>query len=705
MCDGGVTGHRGYDGATGPTGPAGSPGTVASTRILTITEADWNEELTRPWLTQISPHAAYPGTPLVISGARFVAGDQLIIDGAVVAWSLRPDGAVGATLPVSSTGGAKQVYMRRGDGSESNRLSINVLPQILTGPADILAGIEVTLSGRAFLTGAHAVYNGTSYPAIVDSATSLRFTVPGSTTMSSAAQSVSYRVVNPDGSSSNAITAQLPSTLANGFEIGVHDYQFVNPDRGTPTWDTYLHTFGELEVMHELLDPVFGHPILTAAYYLFYHKFLLGTGGGGLATGFCTSMAATALDRFWTGHSDTHATITLTDDKRTELTTVHGRLLSKETLLSMHAQGRNGTASVTATFRAIEQNFRSGGTRETAPLLFFIPSGDIWDSGYFDKLSSSHCIVPIRIVYPPGSDGTDLAGVKLYCWDNNHPGNPATMATATSCRVEFRRTAGEIRFDYFPGGTTREFCSEDGITLGTMNLGDYLLSDVDLPFSGPLGLSSFIVEFLLSPATMTVTDADGKIAGQVGNQLLSQIPDSHPAYLAKSLYLLPQATAFTRSITGTATGTYEFHSLNPGGMSLSLSNVATTAGQVDGVVTSADGSRVVIAPGSAKSLDVALGRTVDAQRRGIALVGVRGDAASTIEMTVAPDLSVVRFTNAGPPVTVGLRAIGVDGGTGVSAKVSRDGITVPTGNDLVIAVSDWAQLKDATLLHSVVPPG
>jgi hypothetical protein len=606
---------------------------------------------------------------------------------------------------VTSTGGAKQLYMKRGDGSESNRLSVNVLPQIVTAPASVTVGQPVTLTGHAFLTGAHVVYAGTSYPAIVDSAASLRFTVPGSTTASSAARTVTYQVVNPDGSPSNIMTAQLPSTLANGFEIGVHDYQFVNPDRGSPTWDTYMHTFGELEVMHELLDPVFGHPILTAAFYAFYHKFLLGTGGGGLATGFCTSMAATALDRFWTGHNDTHTAITLTDDMRTQLTTVHGRLLSKETLLSLHAQGRSGTANVTSTFRTIEHNFKSGGTRETAPLLFFIPSGDIWDSGYFDKLSSSHCIVPVRIVYPLGSDGTNLDGVELYCWDNNVPGNPATLAAATNCRVELRQTSGEIRFDYFPGGGTREFCSEDGITLGTLNLGEYLLSDVDLPFSGPLGLSSFIVEFLLSPATMTVTDGDGKITGQVGHQLLSQIPDSHPGYLARSLFLLPQSTALTRSITGTASGTYDFHSLNPGGMSLSLSNVATTAGEIDGVVTSPDGSRVVIVPGSAKSFDVALGRTVEAQRRGIALVGVRGDAASNIDLTVAPDLSVVRFSNAGPAVTVGLRAIGVDGGSGVSAKVSRDGIAVPTGHDLVVAVSDWAKLADGTLLHSVVPPG
>ena len=54
---------------------------------------------------------------------------------------------------------------------------------------------------------------------------------------------------------------------------------------------TFEDTFGSAEVWHELLDPIFGHPVLTAAYFEFYKYFLKGTGNGGLATGFCTSLA------------------------------------------------------------------------------------------------------------------------------------------------------------------------------------------------------------------------------------------------------------------------------------------------------------------------------------------------------------------------------------------------------------------------------
>ena len=72
------------------------------------------------------------------------------------------------------------------------------------------------------------------------------------------------------------------------FRYGTHNLSFRNFTEGIPDWGTFQDTFGAAEVWHEQVDPIFGHPILTAAFYAFYHYFLKGEANGGLATGFCT---------------------------------------------------------------------------------------------------------------------------------------------------------------------------------------------------------------------------------------------------------------------------------------------------------------------------------------------------------------------------------------------------------------------------------
>src|SRR5690606_29495949 len=104
-----------------------------------------------------------------------------------------------------------------------------------------------------------------------------------------------------DGLVSNSRTLAIQSVIDSGLKVDVHGLSFRNFDIGAPSWATFEGTFGALEVWHELLDPIFGHPLLTTAFFIFYQHFLKGEGAGGLATGFCTSMSAKVLDEFWTG--------------------------------------------------------------------------------------------------------------------------------------------------------------------------------------------------------------------------------------------------------------------------------------------------------------------------------------------------------------------------------------------------------------------
>ena len=685
VCEGGRKGHDGAQGQPGADGPDGSAASDGQIMILTVTEEAWNEQLTKPWLTHLTPTNAFPGTKITIRGTRFADTDTVVIGSSTLTPVLRADEGIDVTLPTNIAGGEHTVFLKRFDGEESNRLIVGVRPHLDSVPPAVTPDADIPLTGQAFVVGATVALDGQLYPANVTSATALTFTMPGISGTVNVERLWGLKVVNPDGRESNELTAIQPQILQNGFTLGVHDYQFDNFKDGVPDWGTFEETFGSVEVWHELLDPVFGHPILTGAFYGFYHYFLLGEDNGGLATGFCTSLASTALDRFWQGHDDTFATIQKADI-HSHLTAVHGRLLSRESLLTMHDQGQQGSANIETSFRVIEAAFESGGTRETAPLLFFIPSGAAWDSGYFDKLADSHCVVPIKILYPSGYDGTDIANVVVQVWDNNAPANG-------DCRVEITRNgAGDLEFQFFSAGTLK-FSTADGITLGTQTVGEYLLSDHDLPFSGPFGLSSFVIDFLLSPAVLQVTDGAGRRAGHFGSQILCEIPGSHPAYLMPGLFLLPPGEGLTRTITGRAAGTYGYTSINPAGASFNLREVQTSAGEADIVAANGDGTRVRFVPSQPKTVTFSVSSEFDGQARGIEIAGFDASAIADLDVTVTPDLSLVRIANNGADTTLPVKLLGVTAATETAVTRDVGTVNVPANHDLVVSVTNWSRLN------------
>jgi hypothetical protein len=574
-----------------------------------------------------------------------------------------------------------------------------VKPQLGAFTGVLTPGTTVSLTGRAFLTGAQVLVNGSGVPTNVVDANHLTFEMTGTGGMGATETTHNLRVRNPDGRLSNVRTATVPNILEIPFQFNQHALNFDNFAGGDPSWGTFEDTFGAAEVWHEVLDPIFGHPILTAAFYGFYHYFLLGTDNGGLATGFCTALSADVLDRMYTGRNDTFTAVNLDGPTRERYTAIHGRLLSRESLLEFHDQSRQELARVLTTYRQIESVFLNGVDRNNAPMLFFIPSGAAWDSGYFDRLGSSHCIVPIRFVYPVGHSGpqadgtTDPDGVTLYCWDcNRPPTDDSAVVESQNCRLEFFRRDGDIHFRYFDGDSTEQFSSDDGITLGQMSLGDYLLSDHDLPYSGMFGLTTFIADFLLSPADLEITDDDGFRTGNFGSQILSEIPGSHPGYLTKGLYLLPMNTALTRRIRGTANGTYSYNSITPDGTSIVLENVSTDVGEEDVLAVNADGTQIRFTPGVDKLFTLTLGRKVGQELRAINISGMGGGPSAEVDITISPELSVVRVGNRGAEARVNVTAFNANETTLAHTKLERGNILFPTNHDLVLAVTDWEDL-------------
>lgn len=697
----GVQGANGQPGAAGPDGSHdGADGDIT---FFEFTEEEWEEQLTRPWIMDIAPDEVFPGDKLTIKGSAFTTDDRVVLGNNVLTPTVNADESISVTVPMNAPGGLAAVFVRRSDGVVSNRINVGIKPQLDPIARALVQGAQGEVSGRAFSAGASVLVNGSSIPATESTATSLKFVMPGTGGVGSSGGTVEVQVRNPDGRVSNMRTVSLPGILEIPFTYGKHNLSFRNFTDGVPDWSTYEDTYGAAEVWHELLDPIFGHPVLTAAFYAFYHYFLKGEANGGLATGFCTSMSAMVADRLWQGLEDT---VTLQKGQvHKALTAIHGRLLSREALLTFHDQGREEAARIERSAREIEATFLRGTDRHNAPLLFFIPSGEVWDSQYFDKLGRSHCVMPYRFVYPAGrplpqltpdgsSTTSDLDGVEMFVWDCNQPVTDAS-------KVRFRRDGSKLLYDYLPDGTNPQFNFEQGVTLGMMTNGRYHLSDVDLPFSGPFGLTRFILDFILSPAELQVTNAEGKRTGTFGGKIVSEIPGSHPLYLVKGGYMLPAGEAYVRKFVGTAGGKYTFNTIMPEGMSIALENVDTVAGQEDALSIGADGTLLRFSPAVEKRVDLSVCRMVGDQARALTVTGVGGGPGSDIDIASSPDLSLVRVGNQGVDRSnIEVRAFMLDKTTGAKLNEKVSGLTIPKDSDMTIAVTDWKQMQPSI---SMVP--
>ncbi len=75
-----TSGKNGHNGAQGQPGAQGAPGFTngsdAQVTFFEFTQAAWDDLMTRPWITAITPPEAFPGDKLTIRGSRFTANDQ-----------------------------------------------------------------------------------------------------------------------------------------------------------------------------------------------------------------------------------------------------------------------------------------------------------------------------------------------------------------------------------------------------------------------------------------------------------------------------------------------------------------------------------------------------------------------------------------------------------------------------------------------------
>lgn len=700
-----ATGRDGQHGAQGQPGKTGAKGKAAgrdgTLEFYSFTEDEWEALLSRPFITEIEPAYAFPGNKITISGTAFAKGDKVVLENSgFLKSTLNPDQSITATLPAKLGGGRHVVrVLRAADKVYSNPFAVWAKPWIDKVPDALVPGKLMPLTGQAFVKDAAVLINGKAAVVATVTETAIAFLVPKDAAPTNASEWL-IQVRNPDGMLSNVKSTKKLLELGIPFQYGKHNFAFENFKDGVPTFATFKETFGKAEVGFEL----FKRPVLTGAFFIFYKKYLLGEDKGGLATGFCTAMSSLVADKFWKGDND--AFVTPKSKLHAQFTAIHGRLLSRESLIHFHDQSQEGLSMVEATARAIETVFLKGCDAHQAPLLFFIPSGAIWDKGYFSKLGSTHCIMPYKFQYPKGHKGAklnaqktttinDLHDVRLYCWDCNHPQEP-------DCYIRFRKEKDGLHFDYHVEGNTPEIkvSSAEGITLGNMSNGKYLYSDHDMPFSGAFGLTKFVIDFLLSPADLEITDEKGRKTGLVNGKLHSGIPGSMPCYLAKGAYMLPEGQALQRRIVGNGKGVYTYNSILPDGTTVKLEGVETKPGQVDVVKMNADASQVSIAMAEEKPFTVTFSRLVGEQLRALTISGIAAGAGKACEVNVAPGLGELDFGN-----RHGLRNVTVFASAAESASATpaekQLQVSLPDDHRLRIKINDWAKLDFQTATEAL----
>jgi hypothetical protein len=113
------------------------------------------------------------------------------------------------------------------------------------------------------------------------------------------------------------------------------------------------------------------------------------------------------------------------------------------------------------------------------------------------------------------------------------------------------------------------------------------------------------------------------------------------------------------------------------------------AGQEDVLAINNDASQIRITPSVDKTFDITLTRQLGNQVRALAIQGVGGGPAAEIDMTISPELNLMRLGNRGAARTVEVRAFTIDRVDNVPVNKKMTNIALPTDHDLAVVVSDW----------------
>ena len=108
-----------------------SPGLDGEISFFEFTQDAWDEMLARPWITQLVPTEGVPRRHADRARKRIHSHRTgWCSTGVSMVPTLNVDQSLSVAIPLSIAGGEKSVIVRRDDGTESNRLSVWIKPQL-----------------------------------------------------------------------------------------------------------------------------------------------------------------------------------------------------------------------------------------------------------------------------------------------------------------------------------------------------------------------------------------------------------------------------------------------------------------------------------------------------------------------------------------------------------------------------------------------
>jgi hypothetical protein len=156
-------GNIGSPGTYGVDGADGAPGAAGSLFQTPISEEEWLAAFTRPWIVRLEPWEAVPGAVVRLEAENFTEDTDVLFGGSL----LQGANVVGmnvtnGTFDFKVPGGAdgqKTLQLRVPDGNGgyvySETVSLRILPRLdSVTPEEVVPGMELTLEGAGFATGA-----------------------------------------------------------------------------------------------------------------------------------------------------------------------------------------------------------------------------------------------------------------------------------------------------------------------------------------------------------------------------------------------------------------------------------------------------------------------------------------------------------------------------------------------------------------------
>jgi len=717
----GAQGQQGGAGNGGGDGPAGGSGLITPD---IITQQEWEEELTLPFLYTINPSQGFAGTAITGTGINFGPGDSALVNGQTVPATFPATGQVSLTIPSNQASGFITVAIRRAlDGAVSSGVNFNVLPSVgalnvtpSVGKVPMLGnpGSTVTITADGLVDGSTITFGADNpvplTPAAPWAPPGVTFPTPPKT----------YSAVVPPTAASGNATVTLPSGQVIGkFPYPIDNYRntralsWVNSGSfQTVAGNSYSYgdataLFGAGQTTCNVLGVNIAGPFVNL-FITLANAFL---DAGGQCFGMSLSSIQFALGEegfgayplqpagaetsgppapnAWLLNGPAFGNGTNVDPALANF--VHQRHLaqmSQEALncyLNFHLNIT--TAAQLRTY--LGQCFAQG----VGPIICMEANGD------------GHAVVGYGIV-DKGSGNFDVLlynpNVPFTPGEDSGSGTRASIAAQSVLSVTSNGTWTLDHSDEGSGFALPIWTG--GIGSLTVMPGKSIGLQPTFPWAeviaGALVVGGLLVWFVGGDASVSqVSDGQGHnllANGQINqdaNTALSgvrRIPNL--GGLGKALpsaFVSNRAGALTHTVTGKANGNYSLYLLGGGGGGVNLSNVPTAAAAND-VITINQG-QVAFTADQSKALSVAvLGQATASKLPRTGAFKTNAPAGIALNFAYDPGADAFHYTHAGPATNYTLNLSTVDA-QGKSVEFTTQPTQIGTGDTHTIAPT-WAQL-------------